>query len=64
MIALLRAAVPLFFAMVMGMIGALVVTSVPGRHDTVTLAAFAVMTAVLNPASAVAGDVQRRCGGA
>lgn len=52
MIPLLRAAVPLFLSMVTGMVGSLVVASVLGRHATVTLAAFAVMTAVLNPASA------------
>ncbi|MER7503298.1 polysaccharide biosynthesis C-terminal domain-containing protein [Nonomuraea pusilla] len=57
--ALLRAAVPLFLAMVTGLAGSLVVTSALGRHDTVTLAAFAVMTAVLNPAStAVAGALR------
>ncbi|MBN6056165.1 polysaccharide biosynthesis C-terminal domain-containing protein, partial [Nonomuraea sp. RK-328] len=49
---IIRSAVPLFLSMVTGMIGTLVVTSVLGRHATVTLAAFAVMTAVLNPASA------------
>ncbi|MEU8250778.1 MATE family efflux transporter [Nonomuraea sp. NPDC048916] len=49
---ILRAAVPLLLSMVTGMIGTLVVTSVLGRHATITLAAFAVMTAVLNPASA------------
>ncbi|MBF8191336.1 MATE family efflux transporter [Nonomuraea sp. K274] len=62
MIALLRAAVPLFFAMVMGMIGSMVVTSVLGQHDTVTLAAFAVMTAVLNPASAAVQGALRGLG--
>jgi MATE family multidrug resistance protein len=51
-ISLLRVAAPLFLSMVTGMIGTLAVTSVLGRHDTVTLAAFAVMTAVLNPAMA------------
>ncbi|MCA2228066.1 MATE family efflux transporter [Nonomuraea aurantiaca] len=49
---LLRAAVPLFLSMVTTTLGTLVVTSVLGRHATVTLAAFAVMSAVLNPASA------------
>ncbi|MGW7476969.1 MATE family efflux transporter [Nonomuraea muscovyensis] len=49
---ILRAAVPLFLSMVTGMVGTLVVTAVLGRHDTVTLAAFAVMTAVLTPATA------------
>ncbi|MEU0572198.1 matE family protein [Nonomuraea sp. NPDC005983] len=59
MIILLRSAVPLFLSMVTGMVGSLVVTSVLGRHATVTLAAFAVMTAVLNPAStAVAGALR------
>ncbi|MEV1171998.1 MATE family efflux transporter [Nonomuraea sp. NPDC049784] len=59
MIALLRAAVPLFLAMIAGTVGSLVVTSVLGKHDTVTLAAFAVVTAVLNPAStAVAGALR------
>ncbi|MFG1707529.1 MATE family efflux transporter [Nonomuraea sp. M3C6] len=62
MIALLRAAVPLFFAMAMGMVGSLVVTSVLGKHDTVTLAAFAVMTAVLNPASAAVQGALRGLG--
>ncbi|MEV0350544.1 MATE family efflux transporter [Nonomuraea sp. NPDC050680] len=49
---LLRAAVPLFLSMIATTVGTLVVTSVLGRHATVTLAAFAVMSAVLNPASA------------
>ncbi|MEU7863504.1 MATE family efflux transporter [Nonomuraea sp. NPDC049141] len=49
---ILRAAVPLFLSMVTTTLGTLVVTSVLGRHATVTLAAFAVMSAVLNPASA------------
>ncbi|MEO3792805.1 MATE family efflux transporter [Nonomuraea sp. B10E15] len=62
MIALLRAAVPLFLAMVTGMIGSLVVTSVLGRYDTVALAAFAVMTAVLNPASATVQGALRGLG--
>ncbi|WP_433435192.1 MATE family efflux transporter [Nonomuraea sp. CA-141351] len=59
MIVLLRAAVPLFLAMIAGTVGSLVVTSVLGKHDTVTLAAFAVVTAVLNPAgTAVAGALR------
>ncbi|TDE56035.1 MATE family efflux transporter [Nonomuraea mesophila] len=62
MIVLLRAAVPLFLAMVTGMIGSLVVTSVLGRYDTVALAAFAVMTAVLNPASATVQGALRGLG--
>ncbi|MET7331596.1 MATE family efflux transporter [Nonomuraea sp. NPDC005650] len=62
MIALLRAAVPLFLAMVAGMAGSLVVTSVLGKHDTVTLAAFAVVTAVLNPASAAVQGALRGLG--
>ncbi|SEH01694.1 multidrug resistance protein, MATE family [Nonomuraea solani] len=62
MIVLLRAAVPLFLAMVMGMIGSLVVTSVLGKHDTVTLAAFAVMTAVLTPATAAVQGALRGLG--
>ncbi|MFI6738737.1 MATE family efflux transporter [Nonomuraea sp. NPDC050451] len=62
MIALLRAAVPLFLAMVAGMVGSLVVTSVLGKHDTVTLAAFAVVTAVLNPASAAVQGALRGLG--
>ncbi|GAA3151503.1 MATE family efflux transporter [Nonomuraea roseoviolacea] len=49
---IIKSAIPLFLSMVTGMLGTLVVTSVLGRHATVTLAAFAVMTAVLNPASA------------
>ncbi|NUW37432.1 hypothetical protein HTZ77_39445 [Nonomuraea sp. SMC257] len=49
---IIKSAVPLFLSMVTGMIGTLVVTSVLGRHATITLAAFAVMTAVLNPATA------------
>jgi multidrug resistance protein, MATE family len=58
-IALLRAAVPLFLSMASGLVGSLVVAGVLGRHATVTLAAFAVMTAVLNPASAgVAGALR------
>jgi MATE family multidrug resistance protein len=61
-IALLRAAVPLFLAMVAGMVGSLVVTSVLGKHDTVTLAAFAVVTAVLNPASAAVQGALRGLG--
>ncbi|MEV4358519.1 MATE family efflux transporter [Nonomuraea sp. NPDC049625] len=62
MIALLRAAVPLFLAMVAGMVGSLVVTSVLGKHDTVTLAAFAVVTAVLNPAGAAVQGALRGLG--
>ncbi|WP_327587698.1 MATE family efflux transporter [Nonomuraea sp. NBC_00507] len=62
MIVLLRAAVPLFVAMVTGTVGSLVVTSVLGRHDTVTLAAFAVMTAVLNPATAAIQGALRGLG--
>ncbi|TMR09178.1 MATE family efflux transporter [Nonomuraea turkmeniaca] len=62
MFALLRAAVPLFVAMVTGMVGSLVVTSVLGKHDTVTLAAFAVMTAVLNPATAAVQGALRGLG--
>ncbi|GAA0946565.1 MATE family efflux transporter [Nonomuraea longicatena] len=59
MIALLRAAVPLFLSMASGMVGSLVVAGVLGRHATVTLAAFAVMTAVLTPAAgAVAGALR------
>ncbi|WP_156325377.1 MATE family efflux transporter [Nonomuraea sp. SBT364] len=58
-IGLFRAALPLFLSMVTGLAGSLVVTAVLGRHATVTLAAFAVMTAVLNPAStAVAGALR------
>ncbi|GAA2285650.1 hypothetical protein GCM10010149_34490 [Nonomuraea roseoviolacea subsp. roseoviolacea] len=49
---IIKSAIPLFLSMVTGMLGTLVVTSVLGRHATVTLAAFAVMTAVLNPATA------------
>ncbi|MFI7445228.1 matE family protein [Nonomuraea indica] len=56
---ILRTALPLFLSMVTGMLGTLVVTSVLGRHDTVTLAAFAVMTAVLNPASAAVVGAMR-----
>ncbi|MFC4013196.1 MATE family efflux transporter [Nonomuraea purpurea] len=44
------------------MIGTLVVTSVLGKHDTVTLAAFAVVTAVLNPASAAVQGALRGLG--
>ncbi|MEV0623637.1 MATE family efflux transporter [Nonomuraea sp. NPDC050404] len=62
MIALLRAAVPLFLAMIAGMVGSLVVTSVLGNHDTVTLAAFAVVTAVLTPASAAVQGALRGLG--
>ncbi len=59
MISLIRASVPLFLSMVTGLAGTLVVTSVLGRHATVTLAAFAVMTAVLNPAAtAIAGALR------
>ncbi|MFI7454051.1 MATE family efflux transporter [Nonomuraea sp. NPDC049714] len=59
MTALLRAAVPLFLSMVTGLVGSLVVTAVLGRHATVTLAAFAVVTAVLTPAAtAVAGALR------
>ncbi|MFI6927555.1 MATE family efflux transporter [Nonomuraea spiralis] len=61
-IVLLRAAVPLFLAMVTGMVGTLVVTSVLGNHDTVALAAFAVMAAVLNPASAAVQGALRGLG--
>ncbi|MFB9471565.1 MATE family efflux transporter [Nonomuraea salmonea] len=59
---LLRAAVPLCLAMIAGMVGSLVVTSVLGQHDTVTLAAFAVVTAVLNPASAAVQGALRGLG--
>ncbi|WP_063765415.1 hypothetical protein [Nonomuraea candida] len=62
MIALLRAAVPLYLAMTAGMLGSLVVTSVLGNHDTVTLAAFAVVTAVLTPASAAVQGALRGLG--
>ncbi|GAA4978288.1 MATE family multidrug resistance protein [Nonomuraea thailandensis] len=62
MIALLRAAVPLFLAMVAGTAGSLVVTSVLGNHDTVTLAAFAVISAVLNAAAAAVQGALRGLG--
>ncbi|GAA3114528.1 hypothetical protein [Nonomuraea salmonea] len=62
MLTLLRAAVPLCLAMIAGMVGSLVVTSVLGQHDTVTLAAFAVVTAVLNPASAAVQGALRGLG--
>ncbi|MEQ4717419.1 MATE family efflux transporter [Nonomuraea sp. B19D2] len=62
MIALLRTAVPLFLAMIAGTVGSLVVTSVLGKHDTVTLAAFAVVTAVLNPAGAAVQGALRGLG--
>ncbi|MGI5285978.1 polysaccharide biosynthesis C-terminal domain-containing protein [Nonomuraea polychroma] len=62
MIALLRGAVPLFVAMVTGMVGSVVVTSVLGKHDTVTLAAFAVMIAVVNPATAAVQGALRGLG--
>ncbi|PZG07624.1 MATE family efflux transporter [Nonomuraea aridisoli] len=62
MIDLLRAAVPLFLAMIAGTVGSLVVTSVLGHHDTVTLAAFALVTAVLNPASAAVQGALRGLG--
>jgi MATE family multidrug resistance protein len=59
MTGLLRAAIPLFLSMVTGLAGSLVVTAVLGRHATVTLAAFAVVTAVLTPAAtAVAGALR------
>ncbi|MFI6295795.1 polysaccharide biosynthesis C-terminal domain-containing protein [Nonomuraea sp. NPDC050790] len=45
--------------MVTGMVGSLVVAGALGRHAPVTLAAFAVMTAVLNPAAtAVVGALR------
>ncbi|SPL93196.1 putative DNA-damage-inducible protein F [[Actinomadura] parvosata subsp. kistnae] len=62
MIALLRAAVPIFLAMVAGMAGSLVVTSVLGKHDTVTLAAFAVVSSVLSTASAAVQGALRGLG--
>ncbi|MEU5861786.1 MATE family efflux transporter [Nonomuraea sp. NPDC047529] len=62
MIVLLRAALPIFLAMVTGMVGTLVVTSVLGNHETVALAAFAVMTAVLNPATAAVQGALRGLG--
>lgn len=62
MIVLLRAAVPLFLAMVTGMMGSLVITSVLGHHDTVALAAFAVTTAVLTPANAAVQGALRGLG--
>ncbi|RVX45315.1 MATE family multidrug resistance protein [Nonomuraea polychroma] len=62
MIALLRGAVPLFVAMVTGMVGSVVVTSVLGKHDTVTLAAFAVTIAVANPATAAVQGALRGLG--
>ncbi|WP_327107107.1 MATE family efflux transporter [Nonomuraea glycinis] len=59
MTGLLRAAIPLLLSMVTGLVGSLVVTAVLGRHATVTLAAFAVVTAVLTPAAtAVAGALR------
>ncbi|UBU12783.1 MATE family efflux transporter [Nonomuraea gerenzanensis] len=62
MIALLRAAVPVFLAMVAGTAGSLIVTSVLGNHDTVTLAAFAVISAVLNAAAAAVQGALRGLG--
>ncbi|MEV1004670.1 MATE family efflux transporter [Nonomuraea sp. NPDC050202] len=62
MIALLRAAVPIFLAMVAGTAGSLVVTSVLGNHDTVTLAAFAVVSAVLSAAAAAVQGALRGLG--
>ncbi|MEV0148703.1 MULTISPECIES: MATE family efflux transporter [unclassified Nonomuraea] len=59
---IIRSAVPLFLSMVTSVIGTFVVTSVLGRHATVTLAAFAVMTAVLNPASAAVTGALRGLG--
>ena len=59
MTGLLRAAIPLLLSMLTGLVGSLVVTAVLGRHATVTLAAFAVVTAVLTPAAtAVAGALR------
>ncbi|MEV4104864.1 hypothetical protein AB0J42_31875 [Nonomuraea sp. NPDC049649] len=56
---LVRASAPLFLSMVTTLLGSLVVTAMLGRHATVTLAAFAVMTAVLSPAAtAVAGALR------
>ncbi|TYB58823.1 MATE family efflux transporter [Nonomuraea sp. PA05] len=62
MIALLRAAVPIFLAMVAGIVGSLIVTSVLGRHDTVTLAAFAVVSSVLTTAAAAVQGALRGLG--
>ncbi|SDL19472.1 multidrug resistance protein, MATE family [Nonomuraea maritima] len=62
MISLLRASVPLLLAMIAGMVGSLIVTSVLGNHDTVTLAAFALVSAVLNPASAAVQGALRGLG--
>ncbi|MEU1388756.1 MULTISPECIES: MATE family efflux transporter [unclassified Nonomuraea] len=62
MIVLLRAALPIFLAMVTGMVGTLVITSVLGNHETVALAAFAVMTAVLTPATAAVQGALRGLG--
>ncbi|MDR8414511.1 MATE family efflux transporter [Nonomuraea sp. 3-1Str] len=59
---IIRSAVPLFLSMVTSVIGTFVVTSVLGRHATVTLAAFAVMTAVLNPAAAAVTGALRGLG--
>ncbi|GAB2948617.1 hypothetical protein GCM10027203_60490 [Nonomuraea fastidiosa] len=61
-ITLLRSAVPICLAMIAGMIGSLLVTSVLGQHDTVTLAAYAVVTAVLNPASSAVMGALRGLG--
>lgn len=55
----MRASAPLYLSMVTTLLGSLVVTATLGRHATVTLAAFAVMTAVLTPAAtAVAGALR------
>ncbi|MGW4795035.1 MATE family efflux transporter, partial [Nonomuraea sp. NPDC004297] len=62
MIALLRAAVPIFLAMVAGTAGSLIVTSVLGKHDTVTLAAFAVVSSVLGAAAAAVQGALRGLG--
>jgi Na+-driven multidrug efflux pump len=59
-IVLLRAAVPLFVAMVTGTVGSLVVTSVLGRHDTVTLAAFGDAVVVVRRRAGGQGDRAHR----
>lgn len=57
--AILSAAVPLYLSMVATMTGALVVVATLGRHATTTLAAFALVGAVSNPASAAVAGAMR-----
>lgn len=56
---LLLAAVPIFLSMVTGLVASLIVSATLGRHATLTLAAWAVMGAVLSPVMAAVSGALR-----